>query len=213
MSTLTTGVQQRLFKFTELRVADIGGKKILQGYSALYDSWSETLGGYFREIIRPGAFANALRNSDVRCLFNHDSNVVLGRSKPGTLKLIEDSRGLRMECDLPNTQAATDLRESINRGDIDGQSFSFTTKQDRWTFSNDSKKPAERELLEVEELFDVGPVTWPAYPETTVGVRCREVNREILEAARRMHDANPQRFENHVLAELAIIEAEDSAAA
>lgn len=204
----TNGIQNRVFRFTELRVVDQGGKKVMQGYSAVYDAWSETLGGWFREIIRPGAFANALTRSDPRCLFNHDANLILGRMKPGTLRVTEDSRGLRMECDLPKTTVAADVEESIRRGDIDGQSFSFTTKKDRWTFYNDPSKPADRELLEIDELFDVGPVVYPAYPDTTVGLRSRDVNRELLEAAKRAYLSNPANFPRSRAAGIALAEAE-----
>lgn len=203
-----TGIQNRVFKFSELRVVDQAGKKVLVGYSAMYDSWSETLGGWFREIIRPGAFTNALTRSDPRCLFNHDSNLILGRMKPGTLRLVDDARGLRMECDLPKTTAAADVEESIRRGDVDGQSFSFTTKTDRWTFHQEPNVPADRELLEVDELYDVGPVVYPAYPETSVGLRSREVNRELLEAAKRMQQENPASFPRSRAASLALAEAE-----
>lgn len=187
----STGIQHRVFKFTDLRVVEQGGKRTLLGYSAVYDAWSEVLGGWFREIIRPGAFDAALSRSDPRCLFNHDANLILGRMKPGTLRLRADARGLNMECDLPKTTAAADVEESIRRGDVDGQSFSFTTKTDRWTFHNEPGKPADRELIEIDELYDVGPVVYPAYPDSTVGMRSREVNREILEAAKRMHAARP----------------------
>ena len=70
----------------ELRAEDAGGKKVLRGYSAVFDQESDTLGGWFVEIIRPGAFDEVLRNKpDVRCLFNHDPNQVLGRTAAGTL--------------------------------------------------------------------------------------------------------------------------------
>lgn len=196
-----SGIQNRLFRFNELRIVEREGKKSLVGYSAVFDSWSEVLGGWFREKILPGAFKNALSRSDPRCLFNHDANMILGRAKPGTLKVSEDSRGLSIECELPKTSYASDVEESVRRGDVDGQSFSFTTKTDRWTFHDgEPGKPADRELIEIGELYDVGPVVYPAYPDTSVGMRSREVNRELLEAAKRMHANLPSSSRSKAIA-------------
>lgn len=164
-------IERRLFKMCELRVTDAGaGKRKISGYAAVFDVKSDLLGGWFEEVIRPGAFTNTLRTADVRCLFNHDPNLVLGRNKANTLTIREDGKGLFMECELPNTQLAKDLAESIDRRDVSQQSFAFKTLKDRWTYSDDYKEPAFRELLEVE-LFDVSPVTYPAYTQTDVGVR------------------------------------------
>lgn len=137
----------------------------LTGYAAVFNVYSQPLGG-FREIIRPGAFRNAL-DSDVRALWNHDPNYVLGRTKNGTLRLTEDERGLAVEIDPPDTSWARDALESIRRGDVDQMSFGFRAVRERWRAE---KGENVRELLEVE-LFDVSPVTFPAYQETTVQVR------------------------------------------
>jgi HK97 family phage prohead protease len=174
-------------KMTVSKRAD--GARVIAGYAAVFNSRSELLGGWFEEIIRPGAFRAALAGSDPRCLWNHDPNYVLGRAGAGTLSLREDDRGLYMECTLPDTQIARDLAASIERGDVDGQSFSFTTKTDRWTYSNEPGKPALREILEVDGLFDVGPVAYPAYPKTDVGVRSVR-GLECLDAARQAWEAN-----------------------
>ena len=139
---------------------------VVSGYAAIFDKWSEDLGG-FRERIRRGAFASAMRTSDVRCLVNHDANLLLGRTKSGTLRLKEDQAGLHFTVDLPDTQIARDVATSIERGDIDGCSFAFTVKTDQWT-DNDGQD--EREIIEIGQLFDVGPVVYPAYPDTTVGL-------------------------------------------
>ncbi len=157
----------------ELRAEDAGGgKKVLRGYSAVYDQESDLLGGWFVEVIRPGAFDEVLRSKpDVRCLFNHDANQVLGRTASGTLTLRGDSRGLFMECQVPSTRLAEDVYGLVTRGDINQQSFAFIVGEDRWTFSHDREKPTFREILTVAELFDVGPVTFPAYGSTDVSAR------------------------------------------
>ncbi len=166
----------------ELRVtrSDDGPVKI-SGYAAVFNTLSDDLGA-FREKIKKGAFANALKNSDVRALFNHDSNIVLGRQSAGTLTLKEDDHGLFMEVMPPDTQAARDLMISIERGDITGQSFGFSVKEDSWDKpSNDG--PEIRTIIEIDELYDVSPVVFPAYPDTTVALRSLEDFKNISATA------------------------------
>lgn len=139
----------------------------IHGYAAIFDKWSEDLGG-FREIIRKGAFAKTIKEADIRALFNHDRNYVLGRTKNGTLELAEDKKGLAIDIDPPDAQWAQDLTASIERGDIDQMSFGFRMIKQKW--NEEDKKNPTRELLEVE-LVDVSPVTFPAYPQTSVSVR------------------------------------------
>lgn len=160
--------EERRFITTELRVSRDDDKAKIVGYAAVFNSWSEDLGG-FREKIQPGAFGKTIKKADVRALFNHDSNIVLGRTKSGTLRLKEDNTGLHMEIDPPDTQAARDLMTLIERGDITQQSFAFRTVEDDWKYKNNGNE-AERTLIEVE-LHDVSPVTYPAYPDTSVGLR------------------------------------------
>ncbi len=178
MSTTTTETRAIRTDVAELRVLDEGGKPKIVGYAAVFNSFSEDLGG-FREIIRPGAFANALKeNQDVRALVNHDPSLLLGRTKAGTLKLSEDTRGLRVEIYPPETTAGKDNVESIRRGDIDGMSFGFEVrgggKAQVWREENGK---TIRELHDLN-LFDVSPVTYPAYPATTVAVRSLEAWRK-----------------------------------
>ena len=162
---LSEGLQLRALK---------GGGKTLTGYAAVFNSLSEDLGG-FREIIRPGAFDRALRDrQDVRALVNHDSGQILGRTTSGTLRLFKDSRGLRYEVDLPDTTAARDVAESIKRGDITGSSFGFRTIADAWPKVDGAVK--KREVIDLD-LLDVSPVTYPAYAETQVSLRARELAR------------------------------------
>ena len=165
----------------ELRVEGGDTPKIV-GHAAVFDKWSEDLGG-FREKIAPSAFTKTIKEGDIRALFNHDPNFVLGRNTAGTLVLEEDKKGLKVTIDPPDTQWARDLTTSIERGDINQMSFSFRTIKDLWTTPNNGKEN-QRELLEVK-LFDVSPVTFPAYPQTDVGVRSidvDELNRVLLKA-------------------------------
>lgn len=166
-----TGALERRSFGAELRAA-AGGKKI-SGYAALFDTRSEDLGG-FVEVIAPGAFDAALKRSDIRALYNHDPNIVLGRVRSRTLTVKSDSRGLSFEIDPPDTQVARDLLTTIRRGDVDQASFSFRVGKggDRWETENGLQI---RTIVEVEELFDVSPVTYPAYSDTVVSARARSL--------------------------------------
>lgn len=139
------------------------------GYTAVFDT-PTSIGGWFNEVIRKGAFRRALtEKQDVRALFNHDSNNVLGRSSSGTLSMREDDSGLWVEIDPPDTSLGRDVVNLISRGDISGMSFAFIIRKVTWTEGEEEGQDL-REILDVD-LFDVGPVTYPAYEETTADVR------------------------------------------
>ena len=137
------------------------------GYAARFNELSEEMWG-MREKIAPGAFTEAIGKSDVRALWNHDPNYVLGRTKNGTLQIREDEQGLFYEVTPPDAQWARDLVESIKRGDVDQSSFAFTVDVEQW---DESENPVVRTIVKVRELYDVSPVTYPAYPTATSGVR------------------------------------------
>lgn len=164
----------RAFQVTEIRANPTeAGPTILEGYAAVYNSPSEDMGWgswEVREYIAPGAFAKALKKSDCRALFNHNSDYVLGREAAGTLSLVEDEKGLRMSVTMPDTQLARDLTVSVTRGDINQMSFGFYVGVDSWETDYENKKE-KRTIVEVDELIDVSLVTWPAYPDTTVAKR------------------------------------------
>lgn len=164
---------ERRFYTAELRAEPEARK--LAGYAAVFNSLSHDLGG-FREVIRPGAFARAL-DMDVRALWNHDSNHVLGRTTSGTLRLREDDHGLYMEVDLPDTTMGRDVYAMVQRGDVDQMSFSFSVNEggDEWRKEG---KQQVRELVDVA-LYDVSPVTYPAYEATTVSARALAMSAEL----------------------------------
>jgi len=169
----------------ELRIVrDDSGAAKLVGYAAVFNRDSVDLGGFIEQKA-PGAFRNALKISDVRALKNHDPNLVLGRT-PKTLRLAEDKRGLGFEADLPGTTTGKDIAEEVARGDITGCSFAFITKTEQWEQVEGG--PDKRTIMEVEELFDVGPVTYPAYPDTTVAARSLEEFRK----QRKADESEPQ---------------------
>jgi uncharacterized protein len=139
----------------------------ITGHAAVFDSLSAELWG-FRERIAPGAFSLALGKSDIRALLNHDPNYVLGRTKSGTLRVREDDRGLAVEIDPPDTSWSNDLLVSIDRGDISQMSFAFRVAEDRWDEVDGAR---QRTIISFDEIFDVSPVTYPAYPDTDVALR------------------------------------------
>lgn len=154
----------------EIREAD-NSPGILTGYAAVYDS--ETDLGWFREVIRPGAFTRAVsEEQDVRALWNHETGIILGRTSAGTLTLTEDARGLAFELTLPDTQAGRDAATSIRRRDITGMSFGFQVAKARW-IEEEARDSELREILDLN-LFEISPVTFPAYADTDVGLRSLE---------------------------------------
>ena len=161
------GFQRRSFRLRELR-AETGpdSQRKIVGYAAVFDILSEPLWG-FQEKIRKGAFSKTIQEADVRALFNHDENYVLGRNRAGTLKLWEDNTGLGFEILAPDTQYARDLIVTLERGDIDQASFSFRVLREEWEHMPTTEI---RTLIELE-LRDIAPVTFPAYLPTVAQVR------------------------------------------
>lgn len=137
------------------------------GYAARFGKLSQNLGG-FVERIAPGTFSKTIQEADVRALFNHDPNFVLGRNRSGTLRMEEDAEGLAYEVDLPDTALGRDVATLLERGDISGSSFGFRVISDEWG-ETESGFPM-RTLTQVA-LRDVGPVTFPAYSDASSSLR------------------------------------------
>ncbi len=163
--------EYRTFDITSLELRADGDKKRIIGHAAVFNVVGD--GGWFREKIAPGAFSKSIGQDDIRALFNHDPNFVLGRNKAGTLSLSEDDKGLLVDIDPPDTQFARDLRLQIERGDITQMSFGFEIIKE----SREVGAKGEPSLFTLEEvkLWDVSPVTFPFYKETDVSVHSREV--------------------------------------
>lgn len=163
---------ERRFTLGEVRLAAAaeGKKPTIRGYAAVFNQLSEDLGG-FREQLATGAFSEALGNSDVRALINHDANLVLGRNKSGTLAMHEDATGLAVEISPPDTQAARDLLVLLERGDVTQMSFAFTVSKEDQTWTREGTGPWLRTIKRVSRLFDVSVVTYPAYPQTSAAAR------------------------------------------
>ena len=190
--------ERRTITLKELRVVEANVDPLtepaIEGYASVFDSWSEELGGNspFRERVVKGAFEETIQNDDIRALFNHDPNYVLGRNKAGTLTLEEDEKGLKVRIVPPDTQWAKDLLVSIKRGDITQMSFGFTVILDRWSYEDNIDV---RELLKVK-LYDVSPVTFPAYAQTECGVRSLvDVIRTHQSEVAKSKEANKRKLE------------------
>jgi len=153
----------------------------LGGYASVFNT-ETVIAGLFREQIAPGAFAEAVTQDDVRALFNHDPNFVIGRTASGTLSLREDETGLAYDAIPPDTQWARDLMVSVGRGDISQSSFGFAVESDEWTHPTRNGELPLRTIRKAK-LYDVSPVTYPAYESTTTAVRSAAAQAVLVENA------------------------------
>ena len=156
---------EKRFFDVETRIDSTNDKDVVVGHAAVFNSLSEDLGG-FREMIMPGAFDDVLDN-DTRAYFNHDPNYLLGRVSAGTLRLSVDEKGLRYELDIPQTTAGNDLKENLRNGNITQSSFAFTLPENGDTWERTEEGQDIRKINKIGRLFDVSPVSLPAYPEAS----------------------------------------------
>lgn len=166
----------------EMRDADAGGGVRVSGYAAVFGQVAD-IGGFFREVIAPGAFADAIGRDDVVFLVNHEG-LPLARTRSGTLTLTQDDHGLRMETVLdpsdPDVQA---ILPKMRRGDLDKMSFAFLPEVQEW---DESQNPPLRTIKRAS-LFDVSIVTTPAYDGTEIGLRSLEAHRKAQRAQNYQH--------------------------
>lgn len=160
---------------SEVRASPTENKTLrFEGYAAVFNSETEMYGGDFIESIAPGAFRDALKHDDVRALFNHDPNYVLGRNTAGTLTLQEDEKGLHFDVIAPDIGWARDLHESVKRGDIDQCSFAFSVEDEEWIRGRNGSP--DRRTIKRCKLYDVSIVTYPAYDATSVSARSKQLH-------------------------------------
>ncbi len=172
----------------------------LRGYAAVFGE-ETVIGGYFREVIEPGAFDEALaRPDDVRAQFNHDSNKLLGRTTADTLRLSVDPVGLAYEIDLPETSYARDLAESVARQDVSQSSFMFEVTGETWEYPPRSSGELPLRRVANVKLYDVAPVTFPAYEGTSVSARALDLAKGEARSSR------PDPAIGHLLAQLELDE-------
>lgn len=154
----------------------------LEGYAAVYGAEAEIRD--YIETIAPGAFRDTLaEGKDILALVDHDPGRLLARTKSGTLKLAEDSRGLHFDISVPDTAVGRDVLVQVERGDLDGASFAFATRAGGEHWAGD-----RRELRSVD-LHDISIVSMPAYAGTVVSARSRPVLHPSVILARRFLDS------------------------
>jgi HK97 family phage prohead protease len=173
---------------TEVRAASgADGASVISGYAAVYNSKSEVIfenGKLFREIIAPGCFTKTLQeNGAIKCLWNHNRDMVLGSRKAGTLTLSDDGTGLKFECRPVNgVTYCDDALRTIQAGNVDQMSFWFVPIHDTW--STDTDGVALRTVTEAK-LMEVSPVAWPAYEASTVQARSGDVFGDLADTVQR----------------------------
>jgi HK97 family phage prohead protease len=184
--TKTITMEKRYFNIDTRTEKRDDGSITITGHAAVFNQMSSDLGG-FREIIAPNAFENVL-NDDVRALVNHDPNLLLARTTSGTLNLKQTDKGLQYSFDVPDTTYGRDLIISMERGDVSQSSFAFTIEDDSWETTEDGEV---RTINKVKQLYDVSPVTYPAYPDAddlTLAQRSLAVHKEKEENKREEKD-------------------------
>ena len=155
---------------TKFNTRDEDGKLSIEGYFAVFDSVYQ-IGPNMSESIAQGAFDNTL-SGDIRALINHDTTLVLGRTKANTLQLRTDSHGLWGHIDInPNDSDAMNLYNRVQRGDVDQCSFGFDILNEETDFREDGS--VHWTIKEVR-LYEVSPCTFPAYEETHIAARAKE---------------------------------------
>ena len=168
--TMSRDIRQVRSTATQFNTRDDGGNLAIEGYFAVFDSNYEIAPG-MSESIAPGAFDKTL-SGDIRALINHDTTLVLGRTKANTLQLRTDSHGLWGHIDInPNDSDAMNLYNRVQRGDVDQCSFGFDIISEETDFREDGS--IHWTIKEVE-LYEVSPCTFPAYEETNIAARAKE---------------------------------------
>jgi uncharacterized protein len=182
--------ERRTFTGTVIaRAEGEGMPKVIGGIAAVINSVTDL--GYFEEVIEQGAFDNALsKEYDIRCLFNHEAELILGRTTAGTCSVFVNGDGNLEYTWIPDYENPTHMSvvRSIMRGDITQSSFAFTIKEQSWSESEKYGSMGKRSIRTIEDLFDVSPVTYPAYQDTEADARSvvalRDQEQEIEEAKR-----------------------------
>ena len=164
-------MERRFLKMEDMQAREDGEALFLEGYFAVFNSIYELWPGA-TESIAPGAFDESV-SGDVRALFNHNTDLVMGRTAAGTLELRQDSHGLwgRIRINREDTDAVNAYAR-IRRGDITGCSFGFEIAAEETDYREDGS--IHWTITKIAPLYEVSPCTFPAYQETTVSARKRE---------------------------------------
>lgn len=174
---VTKGIERRQV-IRDLEIRAEGDGMTLRGYAAVFNSPSQPLP--FTETIEPGAFRDSLKSrNDIKLLWNHDTGIVLGSTRAGTLRVVEDEHGLLIEANLPDTQAGRDAATLIKRGDVNAFSFGFRVPSGGDTWLN-----ADQRILKRVNIHEVSVVSWPAYTATEGTASVRSVGEFVDKIAK-----------------------------
>lgn len=166
-------MEHRIMKMKNTKIREENGKRYLEGYFSVFGEPYQVWDGWI-ETIERGAFARYLASgNDVKVLWNHDSNIVLGSTGNGTASLMEDETGLFGTVEInENDSEAVSAYARVARGDVDGCSFGFDiARQEEWWDENDVY---HTKITEVDPLYEVSPCTFPAYKATSISARNKE---------------------------------------
>ena len=157
---------------TDFQTRQENDTKYIEGYFIRFNEETELWDGVFEEVA-PEAVEDSLKKNDIRCLFNHDTSIVLGRTGNGTLELKKDSKGIFGRVKInPNDKQALDIYARIERGDINACSFGFNIINEEIQNRDDG---TVKFILKKIDLHEVSPVTFPAYPTTSVQAREKDL--------------------------------------
>jgi HK97 family phage prohead protease len=167
----------RYYNQPDLLTEEREGKKVdlIRGTAVKFGELSRNL-GWFREKFDRDAFSDVMDN-DVVALFNHNMDLILARTISKTLRIYTDDEGLKYEFEAPDTSAGRDLVVNMKAGNVQHSSFSFQIRDDKW--EEDEEDGEIRTVLKVKRLFDVSPVVFPAYPQSTSEVAKRSYQHYI----------------------------------
>ena len=182
-------MEQRVMRMRDATVRERDGGRYLEGYFAVFGEPYQVCAGWV-ETISPGAFARYLATGqDVKVLWNHDTNVVLGSTANGTASLREDETGLFGSVLINDKdQDAVNAHARVERGDVDGCSFGFEiARQEEWW---DDDGVYHTRIMEVDPLYEVSPCTFPAYTSTNISARAAQT---LVEAREKLERAQAER--------------------
>ena len=157
---------------TDFKARQQNDERYIEGYFIRFNEETQLWDGVFEEV-DPAAVDDSLKNNDIRCLFNHDTSIVLGRTGNGTLELKKDSKGIFGRVKInPNDKQALDIYARIERGDINACSFGFNIINEEIQNRDDG---TVKFILKKIDLHEVSPVTFPAYPTTSIQAREKDL--------------------------------------
>jgi uncharacterized protein len=173
-------MERRFLEIGDVELRAEGDGLTLEGYAAVFGQ-EAVIWDAWREEVAPGAYAKTIQENDIRALFNHDENIVLGRNRAGTLKLAEDERGLKATITAPDNEWGRPVVDAVKRGDVTGMSVLFKVIKHEWTRAPEGSKELPKRTIKEARLYDAGPVTFPAFVATTIAARSQDSELEELE--------------------------------